>query len=101
MREHVVANDQICLPEFLGELRTSVWPEELHLGPDAAGTGSFCDITGWLDTKDADSGGGKVLQKVSVVTRNLGNQAVGIQVEAIDHRVRIALGVRDPRVRIR
>src|SRR5215469_8958887 len=96
MREHVVGDDQICLAEFPGELRTSVRPEELHLGPDAARTGGFCDVSGWLDAKDADSRGGKVLKKVSVVTRNLGNQAAGIQVEAIDHRVRIALGMRDP-----
>ncbi len=40
----------------------------------------------------------EVLQQVAVVAGDLGDQAVRVEVEPVDHRVGVALGVRHPGV---
>ena len=96
--EDVVSGHQVRPAVLLRDLAARVSAQELDLGPDAPGAGRLGHVRGRLDAEHRDARGLEVLQQVAVVAGYLGDQAVGGQTEAVDHRVRVPLRVRDPRV---
>ena len=83
------------------DIAAGLGAQELDFGGDPAGPGGLGHVRGGLDAEDRDAGRLEVLQKVAVVAGYLGDQAVRRQRQALDHRLRVPLGVRHPRVRIR
>ena len=66
-----------------------------------AGPGGLGHVRGRLDAEHRDARRLEVLQQVAVVAGHLGDQAVRGQLQALDHRLRVPLRVRHPRVGVR
>ena len=99
--EDVVPGHQVRAPVPLGDLAAGVGAEELYLGTDAAGAGRLGHVRGRLDAEHRDARGLEVLQQITIVAGDLGDQAVAGQAEPTDHRLRVSLRMRHPGVGVR
>ena len=96
----VVPRHQVGAAVSRGDLAAGVGAQELDLGPDAPGPGRFGDVRGRLDAEHRDTRSLEMLQQITVVAGHLGDEAAGRQPETLGHRLRVALRMRDPRIRI-
>jgi hypothetical protein len=99
--EDIVPGHQVGPAVFPRYLAPGAGPQELDLGPDAAGPGRRGDVRGRLDAEDRDARGLEVLQQITVVAGHFGDEAAGGQAQALGHRLRVALRVRDPGIGVR
>src|SRR6185295_8600692 len=84
--ENVVADDEICLASFTGELVGETNAEELGAGGNAFVNGSARYVLGRLDAQHGHSKRQEVLQQVSVVAGKLDDEADNSEAEPVfDH----------------
>ena len=99
--EDVVRRHEVGPAVPLRDRQAGFGAQEPDLGPDAPGPGRLGHVRGRLDAEHRDARRLEVLEQVAVVAGYLGDEAVRGQPEALDHRIRVALRVRHPRVRVR
>ena len=99
--EDVVRGHQVSPAVLPGDLTAGLRPQELDLRPDAPGARRLCHVRGRLDTQHRDAGRLEVLKQVAVVAGHLGDEAVRSQIQPPDHRLRVPLRMRHPRVGVR
>ena len=99
--EDIVRGHQVSPAVLPGDLKAGLRPQELDLRPDTPGARRLRHVRGRLDAEHRDAGCLEVLEKVAVVAGHLGDEAVGSQLQPPDHRLRVALRVRHPRVGVR
>ena len=87
-------------PYRVGDVRPGRGTEEGDLGPDALLARDLGDVGRRLDAEHRHAVGDEVLEKVSVVARYLGHQAVRAEPELAGHLRGVTPGVLDPRRRI-
>ena len=101
MRQHVVGDEQVGAASVRGELARELAAEEPHDRRDAELARRLGDVRGRLDAERRDAALDEVLQQVAVVARDLDDQAVGAEAEALDRHRRRSACVRDPGVGVR
>ena len=84
------------MPAFGDELRGEPRPEKVHPGRNALVDRHLGDVGCRLDPEHGNAERQKVLKQVSVVARELDDQAVGAKSEARRDHLAIGLGVGDP-----
>ena len=99
--EHVFRDDQIGRAMRCAQAFRGLDPEKRNVGRHAFGDGDRRDVGGRLDAEYRDAGREEILQQVSVVTRKLDNERGRIEAFALDGKLDVALGMREPRVGIR
>ena len=94
--EDVVRRHQIGPAVLPRDLEAGLGAQELDLGPDTPGARRLGHVRGGLDPEHRNAGRLEVLKQVAVVAGHLGDEAVGSQVQAPDHRLRVPLRMRHP-----
>src|SRR5262249_10793079 len=97
--EHVVADDEVGLPEFLRDAPGSLNAQELNSSADPPVYGDARDVGCRLDTKDRNRARAEVLQEVSVVAGDFHYLMLAAKPESGRDRVDVPTGVLDPTVR--
>ena len=100
MGEHIVGGHEVGALALADQSAGGFDTEESDLGIDALGPGRFGDVGGGLDAEHGHTRGLEMLKEVAVIGGDLDHQGVSAEFETLDHCVRIALGMRDPAVRI-
>ena len=94
--EDVVRGHQVGPAVLLRDLPPGLRAQELDLRPDTPRPRRLGHVRGGLDTEHRDAGRLEVLKQVAVVAGHLGDEAVGSQIQAPDHRLRVPLRMRHP-----
>ncbi len=96
--EDVVGDEEVGAAALGGEPVGDRAAEELHDGLDALGAGGLGDVGGGLDAQRRDAQFGHVLEQIAVVARELDDEAVAVEAEAVDGRGDRVARVGDPGV---
>ena len=96
MRINVVADDEVGLLAFVCQALAQRGAEELMQHWDAMGFRCRGRAGGRLDPEAGYAGGNKVLEQVAIISRDLDNEAVGIEPQALTDHLRVAGGMRQP-----
>ena len=96
--EHVVSEDEIGRTALLRHPPAELRAEELRQCLDAARHRGLRHVQRGLDAEHRDAVREKVLEEVAVVRRDLDDEAVMPESQALDHVVRVAARVLDPRI---
>jgi hypothetical protein len=101
VRHHVVGGDQVGALALGDEVAGRLAPEEADERLDSELLCHLGDVGGRLDAQRRDAALDDVPQQVAVVARDLHDQAVGAEAEALDRHLDVAARVLDPRVGVR
>ncbi len=100
LREHVVPEDEIGVAAFAREPGPELRAEELGDGLHAARDRRLGDVQRRLDPEHRDALREEVLQEISVVRRELDDEAVPPEREPLAHLVDVRARMLDPGVRV-
>ena len=101
LREHVVARDQTGALALVDQSLSGGAAEEVDEGGHSALLGSLRDIGGRVDPQNRYAGADEVLKEVAVVRRELDDEVVRAQAEALADHLHVLPRVLDPGSRVR
>src|SRR6266853_1938221 len=94
--EHVVTEQQVCVPVFTQDLARRLYPEELHTGRNALLGRHFGYIGRWLYPEHRNALFDEVLQEITVVACQLHHLLGLVQPETLGDQVDVTLRMRHP-----
>ena len=94
--EDVVRGHQVGPAVLPRDLAPGLRAQELDFRPDTPRPRRLGHVRGRLDTEHRDAGRLEVLKQVAVVAGHLGDEAVGSQIQAPDHRLGVPLRMCHP-----
>ena len=98
--QHVVAQQQVGLAVFAGDVGGGGPAHEAHRRRDTLADGHLGDVGGRLDPQHRDAGGDEVLEQVAVVAGDFHHAAVRAQLEAIRGHHGVTARMFDPARRV-